>query len=731
MQVAASLGLDTLVEAHDARGARPRDRARRDRARCQRPRSRDVRDRPPAQLELVARIPEDRIVIAESGIETRAQGAAAELAGADAVLVGSTLMRAGDPAAKLAELLSRPLVKVCGLTREEDVAAAAEAGADLAGFILVPESPRAARPCSPVPDGMLSVAVWVGEAGAAGADLDQVHTVEEGKVRGREAALAPRRASRSPGCSTSPGRARTRTTGRRAAAAEGRVVLAGRLGPGQRAGGDRGGSAVGGRRGLVARVAPGNQGSRQGEAIRGGSPLMTTTETYGPYGGRYVPETLIPALDELTAAWAEALADPAYLAEVEHLGRTYTGRPSPITLAPRFAPDKRLYLKREDLNHTGAHKINNALGQVVLARRLGKTRIIAETGAGPARRRHRDRLRAVRARMRRLHGLRGHAPPGAERRAHAPDGRDGRPGRVRHEDAEGGDERGDPRLDHERRDDALRDRLVRRPGAVPGDRARAAGGDRPRGARAAARGGGRPAGGGRGLRRRRLERDRDVRRVHRRPRRAARSASRRRAQRRSAAGGRACSTARARRSSPTTTARSPTPTRSRPGSTTRASAPSTPTSATRAAPSTCPARTRRRSTRSSGSRAPRGSSPRSSRRTRSRSSTRIDAEYIAVCLSGRGDKDLAEALAALWEHGTVRQGARHLPHGRRRDAGARRGRRRRRRRHRRDRLPVLRPARRRAGDPRRGREGARRRDAHGRLPRVPRRDARARRRRRR
>ena len=95
-----------------------------------------------------------------------------------------------------------------------------------------------------------------------------------------------------------------------------------------------------------------------------------------------MPETLIPALDELTAAWAEALADPAYLAEVEHLGRTYTGRPSPITLAPRFAPGKRLYLKREDLNHTGAHKINNALGQVVLARRLGKTRIIAETGAG-------------------------------------------------------------------------------------------------------------------------------------------------------------------------------------------------------------------------------------------------------------------------------------------------------------------------------------------------------------
>ena len=104
--------------------------------------------------------------------------------------------------------------------------------------------------------------------------------------------------------------------------------------------------------------------------------------TYGEWGGRYVPETLIPALDELTDAWNEAKQDPSFLAEVEALGRDYTGRPSPLTLAERFAPTKRLYLKREDLNHTGAHKINNALGQLVLARRLGKKRIIAETGAG-------------------------------------------------------------------------------------------------------------------------------------------------------------------------------------------------------------------------------------------------------------------------------------------------------------------------------------------------------------
>jgi tryptophan synthase beta chain len=110
--------------------------------------------------------------------------------------------------------------------------------------------------------------------------------------------------------------------------------------------------------------------------------VTVAEETFGEYGGRYVPETLIPALDELTGAWEEAKRDPTFRDELHELGRTYVGRPSPITSADRFAPGKRLYLKREDLNHTGAHKINNALGQVVLARRLGKRRIIAETGAG-------------------------------------------------------------------------------------------------------------------------------------------------------------------------------------------------------------------------------------------------------------------------------------------------------------------------------------------------------------
>ncbi|HEX9416305.1 MAG TPA: tryptophan synthase subunit beta [Gaiellaceae bacterium] len=107
-----------------------------------------------------------------------------------------------------------------------------------------------------------------------------------------------------------------------------------------------------------------------------------TAGLYGQYGGRYVPETLVPALDELEAGWREAWDEEAFRVELDRLGREYGGRPTPLTLVERFAPGKRLYLKREDLLHTGAHKLNNALGQAELARRLGKHRIVAETGAG-------------------------------------------------------------------------------------------------------------------------------------------------------------------------------------------------------------------------------------------------------------------------------------------------------------------------------------------------------------
>jgi len=106
---------------------------------------------------------------------------------------------------------------------------------------------------------------------------------------------------------------------------------------------------------------------------------------FGPYGGRFVPETLMGPLQELERAYEEACIDPSFSAELNALFRTYSGRPTPLTPARRLAGHlgkARIYLKREDLNHTGAHKINNALGQALLARRMGKQRIIAETGAG-------------------------------------------------------------------------------------------------------------------------------------------------------------------------------------------------------------------------------------------------------------------------------------------------------------------------------------------------------------
>jgi tryptophan synthase beta chain len=105
---------------------------------------------------------------------------------------------------------------------------------------------------------------------------------------------------------------------------------------------------------------------------------------FGAFGGRYVPETLVPALDELDAAYGAATRDASFQNELDELLREYVGRPSPLSAAPRMSEEVgcQVFLKREDLNHTGAHKINNALGQALLARRMGKRRIIAETGAG-------------------------------------------------------------------------------------------------------------------------------------------------------------------------------------------------------------------------------------------------------------------------------------------------------------------------------------------------------------
>jgi indole-3-glycerol phosphate synthase / phosphoribosylanthranilate isomerase len=226
---ARELGLDALVEAHDADeleravmldadiiGVNARDLG-----------TFAIERR--AQLELVARAPRDRIVVAESGVHTRAQGAAAELAGADAILVGTALMRAPSPAAKLAELISRPLVKVCGLTREEDVEVAVDAGADLVGFILARETPRRAPRVLDVPDTVLAVAVFVEEVEETPADLVQVYARENGH-RARHAALY-RGSERVATVVDLPWQGEDPLHWTDAASLDGRVMLAGGLSP--------------------------------------------------------------------------------------------------------------------------------------------------------------------------------------------------------------------------------------------------------------------------------------------------------------------------------------------------------------------------------------------------------------------------------------------------------------------------------------------------------------------
>ena len=367
--------------------------------------------------------------------------------------------------------------------------------------------------------------------------------------------------------------------------------------------------------------------------------------TYGEYGGRYVPETLIPALDELEAGWraaprttelpapsctsSAALRGPA---DAAHARRAL--RPGQAALPEARGPAPHRRAQAQQRARPGAAR---AAARQAADRRRDRRR--------PARRRDRDRLRALRPRLRRLHGQRGHAPAAAERRADGAARRRGAPGRVRHADAEGGDERGDPRLDHERRGHALPDRLVRRPGAVPGDRARAPVGDRPRGARADARGRG-PAAGGRGrVRRRRLERDRALRRL---PRRRRGAAGRRRGRRRGeprlgpAGGAARLALVGARR-------------RGRPGARRavdlgRARLPGRRPGA-RVPPRQRPGRVRRRDRRGGARRLPtarpdRRHHPRARAVARARARRDdLDEELVLVCLSGRGDKDLAEVLA--------------------------------------------------------------------------------------
>jgi indole-3-glycerol phosphate synthase len=230
MRAADELGLDTLVEAHDEDEL---ERAARLGAGVIGVNARDLgtfRIDRAAQLALVAKAPRDRVIVAESAVRTRAQAAAAELAGANAVLVGTSLMRATDPGAKLRELLSRPLVKICGLTRQEDVDAAVEAGADLCGFIFAEGSPRRATEVLPVPDTVLSVAVFVGEPEEQGADLVQLYEREQGNVRGRDAVLL-RDGERVARVADLPWEGQDPEHWKNARVDRDRLVLAGKLGP--------------------------------------------------------------------------------------------------------------------------------------------------------------------------------------------------------------------------------------------------------------------------------------------------------------------------------------------------------------------------------------------------------------------------------------------------------------------------------------------------------------------
>jgi len=194
----------------------------------------------------------------------------------------------------------------------------------------------------------------------------------------------------------------------------------------------------------------------------------TLPHRFGPYGGQYVPELLMPALTELEQAWLEAIADAGFKARLTSLLNDYVGRPSPLYLAERLSAQAGhpIYLKREDLNHTGAHKINNALGQALLAQRMGKTRIIAETGAG-----QHGVASATACALLDLEcivymALRTSAASARTCNAWSCSARPCRR-RRRRPHAQGGGLSGDPRLGHQRRRHPLHHRLGCRPAPYP------------------------------------------------------------------------------------------------------------------------------------------------------------------------------------------------------------------------------------------------------------------------
>jgi len=315
------------------------------------------------------------------------------------------------------------LVKICGLTNAGDAEAALAAGADALGLNFAPDSPRrveleAAREISRLSAGR---AVRVGVfcdaprdeveriASAVPLDVVQLHGIEPPEYAAalgfpvlkvlRGEGGAEREAERYPGLELlldhpsggGSGRSWDFALARSLVGRGRRVWIAGGLGPENVGEAIRAASPYGVDASSSLESSPGRKDRARVAAfvaaVRAAVPPRSRPDAagrFGRFGGRYVPETLVPAVEELAAAWDVLRADPSFWGELAHERGAYVGRPTPLYFAARASEELgvRVYLKREDLAHTGSHKINNAIGQALIARRMGKRRVIAETGAG-------------------------------------------------------------------------------------------------------------------------------------------------------------------------------------------------------------------------------------------------------------------------------------------------------------------------------------------------------------
>ena len=458
IDAAGEAGIDALVEVHDAAEL---ERAIALDATLIGVNARNLDtlevDRAGALVLLSAARESGATLVAESGLTEPEHVRAAAEAGAHAVLVGTALLAAEDPAARLGELAkgaparprpripahpARTLVKACAQRTAAGVRAVVAADADVAGFVVAQgsrrrvsadDAARLAQALGTIPPVLVFRSPEAADVDAATQAFTAVRGTPPGiqlpGLDGPPRWLAER-ASRHPtviGVIHQPATARATVVAAEAwfAAGATHVLLEGAAAAEGGGGGAGAPVAIAQRanRILPVGIAGGLDPSNVAAVVRAARPAFVDAASglerdgasdprriagfvraarrdptgadrvdahgrFGAFGGRYVPETLIPPLDELAAAWSAARADPAFRAELATLQRDFIGRPTPLFEVPPSAlrddpPDGvRVFLKREDLAHTGAHKINNAVGQGLLAKRMGKTRIVAETGAG-------------------------------------------------------------------------------------------------------------------------------------------------------------------------------------------------------------------------------------------------------------------------------------------------------------------------------------------------------------